>query len=75
MVGVLCRPRAGSRGVLPGVEVGAHFSFGAWFSAECSWELSGLLNSVEGRQAARNSKELAETRVCGVMGLCVAGLG
>ena len=42
------------------VEVGAHFSFGAWVGAECSWELSRLLNSMQGRQAARKRGELAE---------------
>ena len=42
---------------------GAHFSFGARVLAECSWELSRLLNSLEGRQAARNVEELAGTGV------------
>jgi hypothetical protein len=39
---------------------GAHFSFGAWVGAECSWELSRLLNAMQGRQAARKQRELAE---------------
>jgi hypothetical protein len=38
----------------------AHFSFGARVLAECSWELSRLLNSMRGRQAARKQRELAE---------------
>jgi hypothetical protein len=38
----------------------AHFSFGARVGAECSWELSRLLNSMRGRQAARKQRELAE---------------
>ena len=38
----------------------AHFSFGARVGAECSWELSRLLNSMQGRQAARKQRELAE---------------
>jgi hypothetical protein len=40
---------------------GVHFSFGAGVLAECSWELSRLLNSMRGRQAARKQRELAET--------------
>jgi hypothetical protein len=44
------------------VEPLAHFSFGAW-GADCSWELSRLLNSMRGRQAARKQLELAETSV------------
>ncbi|HEX3220529.1 MAG TPA: hypothetical protein VHU77_11035, partial [Candidatus Limnocylindria bacterium] len=40
----------------------AHFSFGARGLAERSWELSRLLNSTQGRQAARKQLELAETR-------------
>jgi hypothetical protein len=43
-----------------GVGVVAHFSFGA-DGADCSWELSRLLNSMRGRQAARKQRELAET--------------
>ena len=43
-----------------GVGVVAHFSFGAG-GADCSWELSRLLNSMRGRQAARKQRELAET--------------
>jgi hypothetical protein len=31
--------------------------------AECSWELSRLLNSMRGRQATRKQRELAETVV------------
>src|SRR3954469_19347298 len=38
----------------------AHFSFGARVGAECSWELPRLLNSMQGRQAARRQRELAE---------------
>ena len=45
-----------------GVERLAHFSFGAG-GADCSWELSRLLNSMRGRQAARKQRELAETSV------------
>ncbi len=44
------------------VERMAHFSFGAG-GADCSWELSRLLNSMRGRQAARKQLELAETSV------------
>src|SRR5436190_18428872 len=46
--------------VAPGFEREAHFSFGAG-CADCSWELSRLLNSMRGRQAARKQLELAET--------------
>jgi hypothetical protein len=49
-------------GCAPWCERGAHFSFGAW-CADCSWELSRLLNSMRGRQAARKQRELAETVV------------
>jgi hypothetical protein len=38
----------------------AHFSFGARVGAECVWELPRRLNSMQGRQAARKQRELAE---------------
>src|ERR1700744_6183949 len=42
------------------VEVGS-FLFRRSAGADCSWELSRLLNSMQGRQAARKQRELAET--------------
>jgi hypothetical protein len=59
--GLLSRGRSGWPA--PCGERGAHFSFGAWVVAECSWELSRLLNSMRGRQATRKQRELAETVV------------
>src|SRR5215213_6460701 len=38
-------------------------SLSALVGADCSWELSRLLNSMRGRQAARKQLELAETSV------------
>ncbi len=36
---------------------------GAWGVAECSWELSGLLNCMRGGQAVRKQRELAEAEL------------
>jgi hypothetical protein len=58
--GRLSSPRR--RSCVVGVGGVAHFSFGAW-GADCSWELSRLLNSMRGRQAARKQRELAGTGV------------
>ena len=41
----------------------AHLFLGAWVHTPCRWELSRLLNSIKGRQAAKATGELAETEV------------
>src|SRR5207247_6606621 len=60
-----------SRAALPNGR--AHLFLGVVGRTPCRWELSRLLNSIRGRQAAKAKRELAGTEVAPVRGAGLKG--